>query len=219
MILTESHSEFLKAFFAVRGMIGGTVKKTVENKHLKSSYADLGSVFKAITPALDDQKILPIQSATMLDGDVVEVTTVLMHESGESATFVSCLPLAKRDAHGYGSAFTYARRYALMGIFGLVPADDDGNASRKSAKDVNKSLSACTDVAAMDVVMDAARKYFSGDQPSLKVIQSHYDKLKADLQVNEAVPFNPLKKQDKVVSSPTEPQQPKGEDVTPLTNF
>lgn len=219
MILSDKHEQFLAAFFAARGMISGTVKKTVENKHLKTSYADLGSVFKAISPALDDQKIIPVQQATMLENDMVEVTTILMHISGEKAIFVSRIPLAKRDAHGYGSAFTYARRYSLMGIFGLVPADDDGNASRKTAKDVNKSLSACADVPAMDEVMKVARQYFNGDSASLRVIQAHYDKLKSDKEIGEAVPFNPLQKKQPQQSAPAAPQQPKGEDINPETNF
>ena len=38
--------------------------------------------------------------------------------------------MGKDDAQGYGSAMTYARRYAIMGMLGLVAdADDDGNAA------------------------------------------------------------------------------------------
>ncbi len=217
MKLSENSQQFIKAFFTARSMIGGKVEKNTANNHLKSKYADLGSVFKAITPALDDQKIVPIQQATMVEGSQVEVTTILMHESGELATFVSRIPLAKADAHGYGSAFTYARRYSLMGIFGLVPADDDGNASRKTAKDVNKSLSACADVAAMDEVMRVARQYFDKDAASLRVIQAHYDKLKADKQADSAVNFNPLKPAPK--QQKNEPSAPVGEDVNPVDNF
>jgi hypothetical protein len=33
---------------------------------------------------------------------------------------------------GYGSAVTYARRYGLMGMAGIAPEDDDGNAAAKS---------------------------------------------------------------------------------------
>ena len=40
------------------------------------------------------------------------------------------LHMAKEDAQGYGAAMTYARRYAIMGMLGLVAdADDDGNAT------------------------------------------------------------------------------------------
>lgn len=219
MILSTPNDKFIKAFFAVRSMLGGKVKKTVANNHLKSKYADLGSVFEAISPALDDQRIVPIQNATMVESGQVEVTTILMHESGESATFVSRIPLAKQDAQGYGSAFTYARRYSLMGIFGLVPADDDGNASRKTAKDVNKSLSACADVPAMDEVMKVARQYFNGDDASLRVIQAHYDKLKSDKEIGEAVPFNPLKRNSPAKQEQPQQSEPTGEDLNVETNF
>jgi regulator of sirC expression with transglutaminase-like and TPR domain len=37
------------------------------------------------------------------------------------------MPLAKQDAQGFGSAMTYARRYALAAITGLYQDDDDGN--------------------------------------------------------------------------------------------
>jgi hypothetical protein len=33
------------------------------------------------------------------------------------------------DAQGFGSAITYARRYALAAIVGVAPEDDDGNAA------------------------------------------------------------------------------------------
>jgi hypothetical protein len=42
------------------------------------------------------------------------------------------VPANKHDAHGYGSALTYARRYALQTCFGLPTEDDDGNAAVKS---------------------------------------------------------------------------------------
>ena len=42
------------------------------------------------------------------------------------------LVMSRDDAQGYGSAMTYARRYAIMGMLGLVAdADDDGNAASK----------------------------------------------------------------------------------------
>lgn len=217
MILSENSSNFIKAFFEVRSLISGKVEKNTANNHLKSKYADLGSVFKAITPALEANRILPIQSATMNDRGQVEVVTVLMHDSGESATFTSCIPLAKADAHGFGSAFTYARRYSLMGIFGLVPADDDGNASRKTAKDVTKAMDKAEDLPAMDKVLEHAKQYFSGDSASLRVIQSHYDKRKADMQADSAVGFNPLKPVQKAAAQ--QPSAPVGDDVKPEINF
>ena len=40
------------------------------------------------------------------------------------------MPLAKLDPQGYGSAITYARRYALASVLGIVAGeDDDANAA------------------------------------------------------------------------------------------
>jgi hypothetical protein len=41
--------------------------------------------------------------------------------------------LAKRDAHGVGSATSYAKRYALSAAVGIVSDDDDGNAATEPA--------------------------------------------------------------------------------------
>jgi hypothetical protein len=64
---------------------------------------------------------------------------VLLHTSGEwiSSTFtIPVLPqvVAKgqdpvQSPQGYGSALTYALRYALAAIVGIAPDDDDGNAA------------------------------------------------------------------------------------------
>jgi hypothetical protein len=50
------------------------------------------------------------------------------------------VPANKHDAHGFGSALSYARRYALMTCFGLPQEDqedDDGNAAVKSQQEAS----------------------------------------------------------------------------------
>jgi hypothetical protein len=42
------------------------------------------------------------------------------------------VPANKNDAQGFGSALTYARRYALQTAFGVPTEDDDGNAASRS---------------------------------------------------------------------------------------
>ncbi len=221
MKLSENNQQFITSFFQARSLISGSVKKSAVNqasdKTGNTLYADLGSVFRTITPAMDAHDLIPIQNATMVEGGMVEVSTIIMHSSGESAEFISRIPLAKQDAQGYGSAFTYARRYSLMGIFGLVPADDDGNASRKTAKDTVKGMDEAADLAALDSIMTWAKGYFKDDATSLNVVKSHYDKLKADKQAESAVGFNPLKPAPK--QQKNEPSAPVGEDVNPVDNF
>lgn len=58
----------------------------------------------------------------------------LIHvESNEAISGVVPLCLAKQDPQALGSALTYARRYVLMSVLGLVGNDDDGAAGSAQA--------------------------------------------------------------------------------------
>ena len=70
--------------------------------------------------------------------DVGGVTTILSHSSGEYLSSTMYIP-SKEDAHGVGSAISYARRYALASFVGVVTGDDDGNGAVKSTTS-NKSV-------------------------------------------------------------------------------
>ena len=107
--------------------------KSANNPHFKSKYADIGAVIDAIKPALIKHGLFFTQHPQPSE-DGVTVETVLHHASGESLSLGSLyLPANKRDAQGFGSALTYARRYALQTAFGVPTEDDDGNAAVKAA--------------------------------------------------------------------------------------
>jgi hypothetical protein len=63
------------------------------------------------------------------------VETFYIHASGEEKS-AGCvfMPATKRDAQGFGSALTYARRYGLQTAFGLATEDDDGNAAVRASQ-------------------------------------------------------------------------------------
>ena len=44
------------------------------------------------------------------------------------------VPLPKADPQGMGSALTYARRYALTAMLGMVTEDDDGEGAKNGKK-------------------------------------------------------------------------------------
>jgi hypothetical protein len=58
---------------------------------------------------------------------VTTLKTTLMHSSGQWIQGEMPLFLPKMDAQAQGSAITYARRYGLAAITGLVQVDDDAN--------------------------------------------------------------------------------------------
>lgn len=130
---TGDVAPFAKAFVAAQKATEA-VKKAATNPHFKSRYADLAEVVEAVVPALNANGIGVIQSPSF-DGELVGVTTVLIHESGAMAQATLRLRPNKPDPQQVGSAITYARRYALLAMTGAAPEDDDGNsASQPNSK-------------------------------------------------------------------------------------
>lgn len=109
-----------------------------------SRYADLTSCLEAVMDALNNNGIALMQR-TYECKDGVMLETVFLHESGEVLEGgLLHVPATKHDAHGYGSALTYARRYSLMATCGISAEDDDGNAAsrvveQKTTSNVNPS--------------------------------------------------------------------------------
>lgn len=103
-----------------------------QNPHFRSKYASLVSVREAVLPVLNEHGLSVAQFPKCVPGFAGCVNR-LMHESGEWLEEECLLPLDKATAHGAGSAITYARRYSLQSIAGVVAdEDDDGNAASNS---------------------------------------------------------------------------------------
>jgi hypothetical protein len=120
-------SAYVAAFADIEGAV-----KDAKNPHFKSKYADLPAVIAAIKPALIKHGLAFSQPCQPTE-EGVTVRTLLHHASGETLDLGSLfVPANKRDAQGFGSALTYARRYALVSAFGVPTEDDDGNAASAS---------------------------------------------------------------------------------------
>lgn len=102
--------------------------KDAVNPHFRSRYADLATVLKTVRPVLARHGIALTQTTQILDGALVLVTRLHWRDE-ELAGYYPINP-TKADPQGYGSAMTYARRYALQAIVGVAADDDDdGNAA------------------------------------------------------------------------------------------
>jgi hypothetical protein len=98
-------------------------------------YADLGDIREAVVPTLT-QYGLAVTQAPSIYGDSPALTTTLMHTSGQWIESEMLLHIEKTDAQGQGSAITYARRYALSAILGIVTeSDDDGSAATSARRE------------------------------------------------------------------------------------
>lgn len=125
--MTTSNRNIMEAFAEFRGKID-TIKKTSKNPFFGSNYADINTVIGAINPVLDEVGLVYVQSPTVLDGfDYLKTTVYMQDNPDQSVESMVRLILTKNDMQQLGSAITYARRYALISMFGLETEDDDGN--------------------------------------------------------------------------------------------
>ena len=132
MNMSDDIAELATALAKAQGEIQDA-SKGAENPYYKSKYADLAAVRSVIREPLAKNGLSIVQLPKTMDGGV-EVQTMLLHSSGQYISSNLFMPAAKSDAHGVGSAITYARRYSLMSILSLATEDDDGNAAVESVK-------------------------------------------------------------------------------------
>ena len=104
------------------------VSKDAKNPFFKNRYASLSNIIEGTQKLLAEEGLSVIQMPT---GEH-ELTTMLLHESGEYITSTYTMRPTKNDPQGLGSAITYQRRYALGAILNLnIDDDDDGNEASK----------------------------------------------------------------------------------------
>jgi hypothetical protein len=96
------------------------------NPAYKSSYPTLEDIWDACKDALHKNNIFLLQ-ATTSELETFGVETMLIHTSGQFVRSVLTLRPSKTDPQGAGSAITYARRYSLAPMLGIMQKDDDAN--------------------------------------------------------------------------------------------
>jgi hypothetical protein len=106
-----------------------------QNKHLNYWYASLGATIAAIRPALNKHGLFLTQ--TVSDKNII---TKIIHTSGETLEGITPLFIDKLTMQGLGSAMTYARRYGISALLGIVAdSDDDGLAANRNSDNDNNS--------------------------------------------------------------------------------
>jgi len=129
---SDTIGEIAKALNTFQGKMSA-VKKDGNNPFFHSRYATLDAIWEHIRKPLTESGLSVTQTLSTLDGNVLETT--LMHSSGEWINGGMILNPVKDDPQGQGSAITYARRYGLSAILGIVAdEDDDGNAATHTKK-------------------------------------------------------------------------------------
>jgi hypothetical protein len=137
--VSNERKEFAVSLAKVQAKLQGA-KKDSDNPYFKSKYADLASVWDACRKPLTEEGFSVVQIPAVMESRKIKVTTILMHKGGHSIEGELIMPVEKETPQAYGSAITYARRYALAAMVGVAPDDDDdgniasGNGHRQNGK-------------------------------------------------------------------------------------
>ena len=127
MNTSEKITNIAAAMIEVEKQIKG-MTPDAKNPFFKSNYITLDGILEYARPILAKQGVWIFQNASG-DGEFVNVTTRLVHSSGE---FIETDDLKmkpqKNDPQQLGSCITYAKRYQLASLLGISSeVDDDGN--------------------------------------------------------------------------------------------
>lgn len=126
-----------------------TASKDAKNPHFRSNYADFNSVSEACRDALHRNGLTFIQPTRIHESGVTVVVTRILHNSGQMIEGeYPVLAKDMTDPQKHGAGLTYARRYALASMLGIVQEDDDGNAAAGHAPaQPSKTLAVAQNVA------------------------------------------------------------------------
>ncbi len=118
------------------------------NPHYQSKYASLKSIRTAARAPLSENNLSVLQQV-FSNENVFFVRTVLGHSSGEWISNTFKILIDKNNMQGLGSSVTYARRYGVSALIGIVDTeDDDGNAASTQIKPKPKNHAPQTAAAA-----------------------------------------------------------------------
>lgn len=132
--MSDSVAALAAALAKAQGMMSHA-SKDAQNPHFKSRYADLAAVWSAVREPLSANGLSVVQTVAQSDG-TVGVRSLLLHASGEWISSLLEMPVAQKTPQGYGSALTYARRYALAALVGIAQDDDDAEAATRPSSPV-----------------------------------------------------------------------------------
>ncbi len=125
---SEGIAALTKSLIQVQRSVNGA-KPNKTNPHLKNKYADLASVWDTCRELLAENGLAVTHTfRESTGGDTVTCVATLLHESGEFLTSSLTMKLGKTTPQEVGSAATYARRYTLAALVGIVIDDDDDGA-------------------------------------------------------------------------------------------
>lgn len=146
MDMSTSVDELLAALSLAQAAIRDAAKDRVNPGAQGAKYATLGSHWDAFREPLTTNGLSLMQFPGTINDDIIEITSILGHKSGQWIKETMTIPLpketrgggggTKHDPQGMGIAITYGRRYAASAIMGTCPDDDEDGEKPGTSKAV-----------------------------------------------------------------------------------
>ncbi len=189
--------ELLDALSRAQGKVDNA-KKLSKNPHFKSNYADLATIWDVIREPFTAEGLSIVQLPCEAPAGQVGLRTIIGHSSGQ--TLEESFFLGLKDASNpqqAGSAFTYMKRYALLGVAGIASEDDDGNAATgkpspaaaavdysATCAEAMKQLLGASDEEAR-VLYATVRNSSIGEPAKAELLKKMYDHIQARVKTEE----------------------------------
>jgi ERF superfamily len=102
-----------------------TLQKNGINPHFKAKYVTLDKLLEEVTPVLSKHGLVWL--CRPVEGEKGPMLYYELAHVGSGQRINGSMPLLLKvnDPQGQGSALTYARRYSMMTVLGLVANEDD----------------------------------------------------------------------------------------------
>lgn len=124
MKISPDFKELIDAIHKVQQNVG-VIKRTetADIGKYKYSYANIASIWERLKPLLEVNGLTILQPPIY---DMVDkLQTWVFHTSGQWLYTTSRLVSTKDDPQAFGSAITYAKRYTICSILGIITDDDN----------------------------------------------------------------------------------------------
>ncbi|MDF2612822.1 MAG: hypothetical protein K0S71_608 [Clostridia bacterium] len=118
-----------------------TLKRTSANPFFKSTYTTLEDIVGSIRPILAKHGLSFLQNTNgTMNGDVISVSTMLLHETGEFIEFEPLQIKISGNVQQSMATVTYLRRYSLQCALGIVTTDEDDDGNMASGLDKTNTV-------------------------------------------------------------------------------
>lgn len=181
------------------------------NPHYKSKFASLSAIVEKITPILAETGLSYVQRLTS-ENSTYRLETVLYYKDQSLTSGTMELKLAKNDMQGIGAACTYARRFQLSALLGLVSDEDtDAEPPTQTAAKIQKHI-------------DESKTQNQIEQKSqeIKAVTNNVARALVELQMivrNKKIPSDFMSEAIRVLFNKTQSKELNKEQVEELTRL